>query len=302
MVGRKIFFKFMKISDDLSIQIRNERIEIRSKLDNQLISVGFNEVGSLIAALQDISLPPKRKTIAILFDDIAKNMLQSFEGWDAYVSHPGEKGGIRERRVQDFLKKYLPDKYGVTSGHIIDWQGVESLQEDIVIFDKFNCPTLKADPYYQVFPCETVYATVEVKSTLNIENIGACIDHTYRLKQLDRASELGPIESFVFAYDSYDSKEPRPATWAREKFKEIASSGDEKKPMPSVVICLKKNFILCYSDAKKEEYEALTVDEGLLLFYFDLLLSKLSSVHTSPPSLFTQYVWSILGPKIRVFL
>ena len=80
----------------------------------------------------------ERKTIAILFNDIAKNMLQSFEGWDTYVPHPGEKGGIRERRVQDFLMKYLPDRYGVARGHIIDWQGGVSLQEDIVIFDKLN--------------------------------------------------------------------------------------------------------------------------------------------------------------------
>jgi len=243
----------------------------------------------------------ERKTIAILFDDIAKNMLQSFEGWDTYVPHSGEQGGIRERRVQDFLEKYLPSRYGVASGHIIDWQGGVSLQEDIVIFDKLNCPILKIDPYYQVFPCETVYATVEVKSTLNNEEIGACIDHTCRLKQLDRANELGPIESFVFAYDSYDSKRQGPAIWAREKFKEIASSDNEKKPMPSVVICLKKNFILCYSETKKGEYEALTVDEGILLFYFDLLLSKLSLIQTKSPSLYLQYVWSILGPKIRVF-
>lgn len=288
----------MKVSDDLSIQIDDERIEIRSKSDNQLISVDFDKISSLIAALQSIPipLPPKRKTIAIHFDDIVKNMLQSFEGWDTYVSHPGEKGGIRERRVQDFLKNYLPAKYGVASGHIIDWQGVESRQEDVVIFDKFNCPTLKTDPYYQVFPCETVYATVEVKSTLNDKMISDCIDHTYHLRQLERGSELGFIESFVFAYDSAGS-----AVWAREKFKKTASSGDEKKPLPSLVICLKKNFILRYSDVAKEEYEALTVDEGILLFFFDLLLNKLSSVHARPPSLFLQYVWSILGPKIRVF-
>ena len=70
-------------------------------------------------------------SLSKFFDDIAKNMLQSFQGWENNISHQGEKGGIRERRVQDFLKKYLPKKYGVSSGHVIDHEGKHSKQEDI---------------------------------------------------------------------------------------------------------------------------------------------------------------------------
>lgn len=237
------------------------------------------------------------KRITALFDDMAENMLRFFEGWDTHVPHDGEKGGIRERRVQGFLEKHLPNKYGVASGHIVDKQGTVSLQEDIVIFDQLNCPVLKVDPYYQVFPCETVYATVEVKSILDSTEISKCIEHTHQLTQLDRG-ELGSIESFVFAYDSYESKEMPPPVWARNKFKEKASSKIEQKPMPSVVLCLKKGFILHFGVAENVHITS-AVESGVLLYYFDLILSRLSQVHTKSPLLFIQYGWPKSNPIKR---
>jgi len=45
--------------------------------------------------------------ISALFDDITNNMLQSFQGWDKYIPPGGEEGGVRERRVRDFLTKHL---------------------------------------------------------------------------------------------------------------------------------------------------------------------------------------------------
>jgi hypothetical protein len=229
------------------------------------------------------------KRVSVLFDDIAKNMLQSFEGWDRQIPHDGEKGGIRERRVSDFLAKHLPSKYGVASGHIIDKRGATSLQEDIVIFDRFNCPVLEIDPYYQVFPCESVYATVEVKSTLDSGEIEKCVEHTAQLRELYRG-DLGHIESFVFAYDSYESAENPPPVWASEKFKEKASSETGHGPMPSIVLCLKKQFVLHFGMAE-DDYIVDRLESGILLYYFDHLLSRISRVKTSAPPLFTDYGW-----------
>jgi hypothetical protein len=237
------------------------------------------------------SMSPKKKVTA-LFDDIAANMLQFFEGWDTHVPHEGEKGGIRERRVRDFLESHLPDKYGVASGHIIDKKGTVSLQEDIVIFDRINSPVLRIDPYYQVFPCESVYATVEVKSTLDPGEIEKCIEHTRRLGELDRSDhrgELGPIENFVFAYDSYDSAEKAPSVWARDKFKEIASSGATQRPIPSAILCLTKSFVLRRDSPNS--YVTLAFASGALLYFFSTLLHRVLLVKTAPPLLFTHYGW-----------
>jgi hypothetical protein len=234
-----------------------------------------------------------KKKVTALFDDIAANMLQFFEGWDTSVPHEGEKGGIRERRVRDFLACHLPDKYGIGSGHIVDKKGTMSLQEDIVIFDRINGPVLRIDSYYQVFPCESVCATVEVKSTLTSGEIEKCIEHTRRLEELDRIDhrgDLGPIQSFVFAYDSYDNAEKAPSVWARDKFQEIASSGPTPRPVPRAILCLRKHFVLRHDVFG---LKAFSFESGALLYFFDTLLHWLSLVKTAPPLLFTHYGWTL---------
>jgi hypothetical protein len=242
------------------------------------------------------------KNVTAFFDDIANNMLQSFEGWDEYVPHEGEKGGVRERRVRDFFEKHLPRKYGVASGHIIDRNGTVSLQEDVVIFDALNCPVLKTDQYYQIFPCESVYATVEVKSNLNATEIAKCVTHTHKLKSLYRGdtNELGPIESFVFAYDSRNSSKKLPVDWAMDTFRKKLLAYNQGRPVPSLILCLKKKFLLhlggpdgqsiCIPDM---------LQSGILLYFFEKVLYRLSQVQTSSSSLFTQYGWENDNPVIR---
>ncbi len=242
------------------------------------------------------------KSITSFYDDVAENMLQSFEGWDKHVPHEGEKGGLRERRVREFFEKHLPGKYGVASGHIVDRNGTVSLQEDVVIFDQMSCPVLKVDPYYHMFPCESVYATVEVKSVLDAAGVRDCVGHTHRLMELSRGAGngLGPLESFVFAYESYDSREKRAVDWAVDKFREEARAYDQPLPIPSLILCLKKKFVLylgggdgrsiCIPDM---------LESGILLYYFEMLLHRLSQVETSSPSLFTDYGWEKDNPIIR---
>ena len=229
------------------------------------------------------------RKVSVLFDDIAENMLRSFEGWDKQIPQDGEKGGVRERRVSEFLSRHLPSKYGVASGHVIDKRGTTSLQEDIVIFDRFSCPMLEIDSSYQVFPCESVYGTVEVKSTLDPGEIEKCVKHTAQLRQLQRG-DLGHIESFVFAYDSYESTEKPHPIWASDKFKEKASSEAGQGPLPSVVLCLKKRFVL-HLGLSEDDYLVDALESGILLYYFDKLLFRISQVKTSSPPLFTDYGW-----------
>jgi hypothetical protein len=233
------------------------------------------------------------------FFDLAANMLRFFEGWDTHVPHEGEKGGVRERRVRDFFAEHLPGKYGVASGHIIDRTGAASLQEDVVIFDRLGCPTLRADQYYHIFPCESVYATVEVKSKLTTSEIDACVKHTHRLRSLFRGDGggLGPIESFVFAYDSYDIRRQRPAEWALDKLRDASLAYEQPLPVPSLVLCLKKKFLLHLGGPDGRTYGiAEMLDSGVLLYYFEKVLHRLSEVQTSSTSLFTQYGWERDNP------
>lgn len=234
------------------------------------------------------------KNVTAFFDVISENMLRYFEGWDTGVPHEGEKGGARERRVRGFFEEHLPSRYGVASGHIMDRTGAFSRQEDVVIFDRINCPVLKFDSDYHIFPCESVYATVEVKSSLNANEVADCVRHTYALRELYRGDQnaLEPVESFVFAYDSYASGDTPPAQWAIDKFKEKSHKYNQPRPVPSLILCLKKKFVLHLGGPDgRSMCIADSLESGILLYYFEKLLHRLSQVQTPSPSLFTDYGW-----------
>jgi len=236
-------------------------------------------------------------SVCDLFKDVENNMLSSFDGCDSKVPHAGEKGGIRERRVRDFLTDHLPRKYGVGSGHIIDKCGNVSLQEDIVIFDQSNCPLLGIDRYYQIFPCETVSATVEVKSRLDSAEVTNCLEHCERLQTLDRRArgdDLGCIPNFVFAYDSYDSKNQPPVVWAGNTFAEKMRPPERGVLVPHAVFCLRHRFVLTYDGPMRDgptHYAMYGFDSGALLYFFSVMLHRISLSKTTDPGLFSNYGW-----------
>ena len=68
--------------------------------------------------------------------------------------------------VEQFLRPYLPARYAVSSGLIVDLHGTESRQQDLMIYDGLGAPVLlDLDSDKILFP-ESVYATIEVKSSL----------------------------------------------------------------------------------------------------------------------------------------
>jgi hypothetical protein len=88
------------------------------------------------------------------------------------INHNLTKGEIREDSlVIEFLKKYLPKKYSFSPGIIIDSDGVQSSQQDLIIYDDFNSPLLPEIGKNKIFYPEIVQIIIEVKSSLNSEEI-----------------------------------------------------------------------------------------------------------------------------------
>src|SRR5690349_19756662 len=106
-----------------------------------------------------------------IFQGIANKMLVDFDEIQAQIVHNGVRGDQRERALRDFLTKYLPKKYSVGTGHVLDRTGKMSGQCDVVIYDSFNCPLILVEEGYQIFPVESVFAVIEVKSTFTATSI-----------------------------------------------------------------------------------------------------------------------------------
>ena len=141
-----------------------------------------------------------------IFRGISQKMMQDFESISSQIHHSGSKGEVREAILKKFLEDYLPKKYSLSSGEVIDREGNVSNQCDIVIYDASNCPLILNQGDFNVFPCEPVLATIEVKSILDLSEIRDCLKKTKSIKNLKRP--LGYIGSIVFVYKTVYSENP----------------------------------------------------------------------------------------------
>ena len=80
-----------------------------------------------------------------------------------------ERGRNDEHRLINFLKQVLPQRFGIGTGFVVssELQTESSNQNDIIISDEFYNSPLHRELVAQVYPIETVYATIEVKGTLS---------------------------------------------------------------------------------------------------------------------------------------
>jgi hypothetical protein len=82
------------------------------------------------------------------------------------VKHPLLTGELRESFITNLLNHFIPERYGIGSGVIVNPFGKQSKQWDIIIYDKDILPTFVFEMSRGLFPAEAVLAVIEVKSKL----------------------------------------------------------------------------------------------------------------------------------------
>ena len=110
---------------------------------------------------------PSTLSLAGIFKSDAESLQRARE--DASRIHPTDiraAGNQVEQSVREYLKRMLPPRYYVTSGHLIDSSNIVSPQLDVIIADNFSLPSLlTAKDGTEYVPVTSVYAVGEVKST-----------------------------------------------------------------------------------------------------------------------------------------
>ena len=117
------------------------------------------------------------------------------------ITHAGTMGAVNEEHFVNVLRKYLPNRYAVDTGIIIDSTGSTSHQIDVVIYDRQYTPTLLDQENHRYIPAEAVYAVFEVKPTVNKQYLNYAGDKAESVRVLHRTSI--PI---VHAGGEYPSK------------------------------------------------------------------------------------------------
>ena len=139
----------------------------------------------------------------------------------ASLSHPGMKGSAIEEMLRIFLRQYYPKTLDISTGILVDSDGKQSRQLDIIVSDAAKTPIFYESDRVRVIPAECAYAVIEVKSFLDLPQLESTYRNMQSVKALVKRAYFGedgsirhthklygtewnnwPTHFFIFALDS----------------------------------------------------------------------------------------------------
>jgi hypothetical protein len=143
---------------------------------------------------KDISQELQRKSDAIRRD---------------FSTHNGAAGSNRESLIAEALKVSLPDAYCIDTGLITSGEGKFSNQADLVITDNILNTPFYPNVQNRIFLVESVYALIEVKTSLNPTELKDALSKCRRFKNLKRTFSEAPsypiIKDSLFILWAFES-------------------------------------------------------------------------------------------------
>jgi len=238
-------------------------------------------------------------------------------------THMGDRGTFRERILSDFLRPFLAPCFGLASGEVFDRAGNGSKQVDVIVFDAlFSAPLLlDQKTNLGVFPCESIYACVEVKSNLTSDELQIAVDNIASVKCLQRQSsdaaqilphvrlQLGaglgagpgvtnPYLGVVFGYKGVTSD---------TAMKTLTSQSIDQQHLPDFVVCCDPGYLIIRlkDDGRPagpgkpwKGYGVIAVGDDALPIFFLTLNTCLSSLRLREPD-WNQYWVELTTPLIQ---
>lgn len=200
------------------------------------------------------------------------------------VTHSGVLGEVNENRFIDALRRYLPRRYAVETGIVLDSLGKTSDQMDVIVYDNQYTPTLLDQENHRFVPAEAVYAVFEVKPAIDKAYLEYAADKAASVRKLKRTSI--PI---VHAGGTFPSKPLFEIVGGIVATKVSWKQGFESRAFKQVIGSLRdKQFLdagLAVSGGCFDHYEGSIhtgpADNALIYFLFRFL-QKLQTLGTVP--------------------
>ena len=137
-----------------------------------------------------------------------KDLVSTFDKADDATT-PSGVGDAKEKSVIERLDQILPVGIGLGSGFVFDSYGKASQQMGVVLFEKDICPRFSYSESVTYYPCESVIATGEIKSSIGKAELSDIFSRIKSVKSLKRFSqpEYSPLQQRdCFSYRVYGSK------------------------------------------------------------------------------------------------
>ena len=240
---------------------------------------------------------------------------------DGKLFHAAEFGGYRENLITHWLKLYLPEKYGISSGFVITPTNKISTQCDLVIYHK-DCAPVIDNNNQRFFPIESVVGVGEIKSDIQSPGeLNEALRKLGRVKLL--RTELDKIKSDLGVYERnfertiQRSIDLNPGKFNAPQedvnnFKKVSFRGNPYDNMFTFLLCNKfafdyLNFKFDYQDVESHFWHnsILSMHDGLFSY-----ISPGNTPHISFPATgdlthrhyFTPSKDEPIPPYIRIFL
>jgi len=231
-----------------------------------------------------------------VFSAISEPLRAILTTTSAGVRHPGTKGDASEFQWLQWLKTYLPQRYEVKKGFVIDSEGCISEQQDIIIYDRQYTPYLLNKEGVIYVPAESVYAIIEVKQELSRVYIKYAGDKIKSVRCLKRTSipirhaggiyEPKPLHRIIGGLVCLDS------SWKKGiNGSNVCGALEQVKDSNSQIdlICCLTRGALAISYEKDSIKLKKSTPESSLIFFFIKLMSALQDIGTVPAIDFNAY-------------
>jgi Domain of unknown function (DUF6602) len=116
--------------------------------------------------------------------DELSSALSNAVGASSVIDHRLLKGEFRERRVIAGLRPFIPRRYEMTSGVVVNAEGNFSRQQDIILSDSVTVPPILAAGELGVHLVETVRGVIEVKSVATAQSMRDAVANIASVKKL----------------------------------------------------------------------------------------------------------------------
>ena len=128
---------------------------------------------------------PNKRYQELLFSS-QKKLDISAEQIRKLIPTSGEIGTLIEEMFRSYLAEVLPEKIGVSNGFVMDSDGNESKQMDIILYDKMNTSRIFTSSAANAFPVESTYACGEIKTHFNTKELEDSFKKCLSYKNLNR--------------------------------------------------------------------------------------------------------------------
>jgi hypothetical protein len=123
-----------------------------------------------------------------LFQDVQNEFASSHGLHRSHSVHKGKTGEASETLWINLLREYLPNRYKIETGFVVDSKGCVSDQIDIIIFDYQYTPFVLHRDNQVIVPAEGVYAVFEVKQEISKEHLVYASEKASSVRGLHRTS------------------------------------------------------------------------------------------------------------------